>query len=258
MTPRPRVICGISSSSTTSILRLSPTKATASPLGRHADPRGGALARGQHLLAGAGLGHAPPRRRRQSRARRSPRPAAPCRAGRGTSRRCRARSAGRSSAAAARHGRARRAAGRPRAYRTGRWCRRRSAGRWSRPATAKRGPSPSLYFCSAAATLCPLTARIQPLAEHSTVTGSRSTSASAGISIAAGAAAISVRRRPSGGVAAELRRRSRATSLAIARPLPPVARRAARSSSPFLGGERVELLADLDLLEPAQARAAAC
>src|SRR5205807_167938 len=64
--------------------------------------------------------------------------------------------------------------------------------------TAKRAASPSLYFCSAAEPLCPLTARIHPLAEHSTVTGSRSTSASAGISIGSGAAAISVRRRPSG------------------------------------------------------------
>src|SRR5947207_1771571 len=65
-------------------------------------------------------------------------------------------------------------------------------------ATVKRGPSPSLYFCSAALTPWPLTARIQPFCEHSTVTGSRSTSAAAGISTAAGAAPIKVRRRPSG------------------------------------------------------------
>ena len=99
---------------------------------------------------------------------------------------------------------------------SGRWSRTRSAGRSSRRRPQSAAASPSLYFCSAAATLCPRTARIQPLAEHSTVTGSRSTSASAGISIGAGAAAISVRRRPSGVSPPNSAAVSR-TSLAIAR-----------------------------------------
>ena len=115
------------------------------PLRRH---------RVQHLLAGAGLRQrlvavddkaAPVARRR---------PAAACPAGTGTSRRRRARSAGRSSAATARLGRGRPAAGRRRAYRTGRWCRRRAAGRSSRPAprsAARRLPCisarPALMPC---------------------------------------------------------------------------------------------------------------
>ena len=87
---------------------------------------------------------------------------------------------------------------RPRSYRSGRCCRTRSAGRWSRPRPQSAARRPPCIFCSAAETLWPLTARIQPLAEHSTVTGSRSISASAGISTGSGAAPIAVRRRPSG------------------------------------------------------------
>ena len=82
------------------------------------------------------------------------------------------------------------------------------------------------------------------------MTASRSTSASAGISIGSGAAASSVRRRPSGV--------SPPNSALVSFDLPcdraplPLVARQQSAELRLLGGEPVELLADLDLLEPAQ------
>ncbi len=169
MTPRPRVICGMSSSSKTSILRLSPTRATASPTRPAGRPARRRPRPGSAPACRRGSAPPPPRRRRQSRARRSPRRSSfmPGPVGEHRDDVVLVRR-DRSSAATARHGRARRAAGRPRACRTGRWCRTPSAGRWSRRRPQSAAASPSLYFCSAAAMLWPLTARIQPFgrAQH--------------------------------------------------------------------------------------------
>src|ERR1700693_2534253 len=97
--------------------------------------------------------------------------------------------------------------------------------------TVKRGPSPSLYFCSAAAPW-PLTARIQPFCEHSTVTGSRPTSAAGGVST------------PARGAPADPACR-RAAPLARRPPLPLVAGDQ-RVEPGRLGGEPLQLLLDRD------------
>ena len=209
----------------------------------------------QHLLAGARLGHdlvlghdeaAPVGRRRRGACA----PACARRAPRHRPGRCRDRS----SAAPARHGRARRAACRRRACRSGRWCANTSSLSVVSACTAKRSRSPSLYLTlGRRRSMCPRMARIQPFSEQMTVTGSRSIdglerrsrpTAGASAELGAALAERGASCRSSCADLADLGRRSPST--AGPRPAAGLERPSARPCSALCS------LSDLDLLELAQ------
>ncbi len=95
-----------------------------------------------------------------------------------------------------------------------------------------------------------MSARIQPLADRITVSGSRSIIASSGMAVTVGALPISVRRAPERGVGTIAHPQP---AEVVAQPLA-LRRRAVEQRAQFLGfgGQRLVFLGDLDLLEPPQ------